>query len=45
MILKSYVLEQNPEILKNYQATVIYGQNDGIKDDLKEEIKKKLHIT
>jgi DNA polymerase-3 subunit delta len=41
MILKSYVLEQNPEILKNYQATVIYGQNDGIKDDLKEEIKKK----
>ena len=39
MILKSYIVEQNVEILKNYKATLIHGQNAGIKDDIKEEIK------
>ena len=39
MILKSYIVEQNIEILKNYQATLIYGQNGGIKDDVKQQIK------
>jgi DNA polymerase-3 subunit delta len=39
VILKSYIVEQNVEILKNYKATLIHGQNDGIKDDIKEEIK------
>ena len=38
MILKSYIVEQNIEILKNYRATLIYGQNTGIKDDVKEQI-------
>ena len=41
MILKSYSVEQNIEILKNYKATLIYGENSGIKDDIKEEIKKR----
>ena len=41
MILKSYVVEQNVNILKNYQITLIYGQNNGIKDDIKQAIKEK----
>jgi DNA polymerase III subunit delta len=40
MILKSYIVEQNVEVLKNYQATLIYGENTGIKDDIKEKIKE-----
>ena len=39
MILKSYIVEQNLDILKNYQATLIYGENNGIKNDIKEKIK------
>jgi DNA polymerase III subunit delta len=41
MILKSYIVEQNVEILKKYKANLIYGENDGIKNDIKEEIKNK----
>ena len=40
MILKSYIVEQNIEILKNYTASLIYGENEGIKDDVKEKIKE-----
>ena len=40
MILKSYIVEQNIKILENYRATLIYGENNGIKDDVKEAIKK-----
>ena len=40
MILKSYIVEQNIEILKNYRATLVYGENNGIKDDIKESIMK-----
>ena len=40
MILKSYIVEQNVEILKKYQATLIYGENNGIKNDIKQAIKK-----
>ena len=39
MILKSYIVEQNTQILKEYQATLIYGVNSGIKTDIKEAIK------
>ena len=39
MILKSYIVEQDIGILRNYAATLIYGENVGIQDDLKEEIK------
>lgn len=41
MILKSYIVEQNINLLTNYKATLIYGENNGIKDDVKEEIKNK----
>jgi DNA polymerase-3 subunit delta len=39
MLLKSYIVEQNVGVLSNYQATLIYGENDGIKDDIKKLIK------
>ena len=39
MILKSYIVEQNVDVLKNYQATLIYGQNNGIKNDIKKKLK------
>ena len=41
MIIKSYIVEQNIEILENYKATLIYGINNGIKDDIKNQIKKR----
>ena len=39
MILKSYVVEQDIKILNKYRATLIYGENIGIKDDVKEKIR------
>ena len=39
MILKSYIVEQNIDVLKNYQATLIYGQNIGTKDDIKQYLR------
>ena len=41
MILKSYIVEQNLNILDTYQAVLMYGQNDGIKEDIKTKIKEK----
>ena len=41
MILKSYIVEKNLNVLDGYQATLMYGQNDGIKEDIKTKIKKK----
>ena len=40
MILKSYIVEQNIKILNDYNATLLYGVNSGIKDDIKFEIIK-----
>ena len=39
MILKSYIVEQKIESLNNYRATLIYGENNGVKSDIKEKIK------
>ena len=39
MILKSYIVEQNLNILNEYQAVLLYGENDGIKDDVKNKLK------
>jgi DNA polymerase-3 subunit delta len=39
MILKSYIVEQNIDVLKTYQSVLMYGKNDGIKDDIKEKLK------
>ena len=39
MILKSFLIEKNISLLSKYNATLIYGENIGLKDDLKSEIK------
>ena len=39
MILKSYIVEQNLSILEKYQAVLLYGENTGIKDDIKNKLK------
>lgn len=39
MILKSYIVEQNVNILENYQSTLMYGENNGIKTDIKFRLK------
>jgi DNA polymerase-3 subunit delta len=41
VILKSYIVEQDIEILNSYNSTLIYGENEGIKDDIKDAIKKR----
>ena len=38
MILKSYLLENNPENLNQYNSILFYGENDGLKDDFKDKI-------
>ena len=40
MILKSYIVEQDVSILNKFQAFLFYGENDGIKDDVKHQLKK-----
>jgi|TARA_B110000211_G_C14073635_1_gene551060 DNA polymerase-3 subunit delta len=39
VILKSYIVEQNLEVLNDYQAVLLYGENDGLKDDIKYKLK------
>ena len=45
MILKSYLIEKNILDLMKYQAILMYGENNGIKDDIKEELKKEKEDT
>ena len=40
MIIKSYIVEKNLNTLKEYRATLLYGVNDGFKDDIKTQLKK-----
>ncbi len=40
MILKSYIVEQNFNILYDYKSVLIYGENEGIKEDVKLKLKK-----
>ena len=42
MILKSYIVEQNVEMLGKYQASLIYGQNNGIKADINDKLKDQI---
>ena len=35
MILKSYIVEKDIGILEQYHATLVYGENEGIKTDIK----------
>ena len=39
MLLKSYIVEKNLDILKDYQAVLFHGENEGIKDDIKLRLK------
>ena len=39
MILKSYLLEQNISLIDKYFINLIYGENIGMKDDIKNQIK------
>ena len=39
MILKSYLLEQNISLIDKYFINLIYGENIGMKDDIKGQIK------
>lgn len=40
MILKSYIVENNLDSLKQYFCTLMHGENEGIKDDIKENFLK-----
>ena len=40
MIIKSYLLEQNLEQLKQFSIYLFYGDNQGLKNEFKEKIKK-----
>ena len=40
MILKSFIIEKNISLLEKYSISLIYGENIGMKDDIKSEIKK-----
>lgn len=39
MIIKSYIAEQNITVLKDYKFILIYGENEGIKDEFKKKIR------
>ena len=41
MILKSTIVENNLSTLKDYNPIIFYGENEGLKNDLKEQIKIK----
>ena len=39
MILKSYIIEKSINTLLKYKSVLIHGENDGIKDDIKNKLK------
>ena len=41
MILKSYLVEKNLSLIDSYFASLFYGENIGLKDEIKYELKKK----
>ena len=41
MILKSFLVEKNISLLDKYSFVLFYGENTGLKDEIKFEIKKK----
>ena len=41
MILKSFLVEKNISIIDEYPIVLFYGENIGLKDDFKFEIRKK----
>ncbi len=43
MILKSYLLEKNLSLIDNYNLILFYGENIGLKDEFKLNLKKKYY--
>ena len=41
MILKSFLVERNLSAIEGYNLNLFYGENIGLKDEIKYEIKKK----
>lgn len=41
MILKSYIVEKNLNSIFSFKAVLLYGENGGIKEDIKKEIKER----
>ena len=41
MIFKSYILEQNQQKIEDSKMFLFYGENNGLKKEFKETIKKK----
>ena len=39
MIFKSYILEQNLKTIDEYQIILFYGENQGLKEEFKKNIK------
>ena len=44
MILKSFLIEKNLSIIDQLQSILFYGENFGLKDEIKSELKKNLKI-
>ena len=44
MIFKSFIIEKNISLLDNFNLFLFYGENIGLKDDLKMIIKNFLKI-
>ena len=40
MILKSYIIENNISLVDKYEICLFYGENIGLKDDIKNQIRK-----
>ena len=41
MIFKSYLVESNLSLLKDKNIILLYGENNGLKDDIKKSIIEK----
>ena len=40
MIIKQYILEQNPKVFLDYKVFLLYGENEGFKKEFKDKVKK-----
>ena len=43
MIIKSYEIQKNPSNILRYNLFLLYGENNGLKKDIKESIKVALN--
>ena len=43
MIIKSYEIQKNPSNILRYNLFLLYGENNGLKKDIKESIKAALN--